>query len=191
MVWKKMSLDQPNYFIMPMFIVPYLKLEVKDWENKKKKLLELMNNCNLESDSFLLTSFFDKETTPANQNDLIQSIFEEELSHMKKSFNFNDCLIKESWFQEQTKNMFHPMHHHCGNGVMMSSICYIDYDSSIHSATKFISPYVDSISCSYIDFTPEVTEGTIIFFPSNVLHQTVPSNSDIPRKIVSFNLEVK
>jgi hypothetical protein len=50
---------------------------------------------------------------------------------------------------------------------------------------------MDSLRSSYVYFTPEVTEGTIIFFPSNVLHQTLPSTSDKPRKIVSFNLEVK
>lgn len=185
-----MNLEQSSYGIMPMFIVPYLQLEVSNWGDKKKKLLKLMDNSDLELDSIILTSFTDKDSA-TNQNDLIESIFEEELNYMKKSFNFNDCSIKKSWFQEQTKNMFHPIHHHCGNGIMMSSVCYIEYDSSVHTATEFISPYVDSISCSYLHFMPEVKEGTIIFFPSNVLHQTVPSISDKPRKIISFNLEVK
>ncbi|NBW57526.1 hypothetical protein EBR43_07055 [bacterium] len=184
-----MNLESSNYFVMPMFIVPYLKLEVSDWENKKKKLLELMNKCDLDIDSFLSTSFSDKDTT--SQNASIESILAEEFNCMKKSFNFDDCSIKQSWFQEQTKNMFHPLHHHCGNNIMMSSICYIDYDPSVHTATRFISPYIDSISCSYINFTPEVTEGTIIFFPSNILHHTLPSDSDKSRKIVSFNLEAK
>jgi len=184
-----MNLDHPDDFIMPMFIVPYLKLEVNDWENKKKKLLKLMDNCDLETNSFLSTSFSDKETV--NQNESIEDIFSEELTRMKKSFNFNECSIKQSWFQEQTKNMFHSTHGHCGNNIMMSSICYVDYDFSVHTATRFISPYVDSISCSYLYFTPEVKEGTIVFFPSNILHHTLPSDSDKSRKIVSFNLEVR
>jgi hypothetical protein len=186
-----MNLEQSNNFIShitPLFIIPHLKLEVSNWKDKKKKLLELMDNCNLGTDPIILTSFFNEST---NQNDLIQSIFEEELDHMKKSFGFNDCLIKHSWFQEQTKNMFHPIHEHCEVNVMMSSVCYIDYDPSTHTATQFISPFMDSLSSSYLYFTPEVTEGTIIFFPSNVLHQTLPSTSDKPRKIVSFNLELK
>lgn len=181
--------EQYNNFITPMFIVPYLKLDVVNWKDKKKKLLDLMNACNLDTDPFILTSFFNNEST--NQNDLIQSIFEEELKYMKKSFGFNDCVIKHSWFQEQTKNMFHPMHHHCGVDVMMSSICYLEYFSSEHTATQFISPFMDSLSSSYMNFMPEVNEGTIIFFPSNILHQTLPNISDKPRKIVSFNLEVR
>jgi hypothetical protein len=184
-----MSIEQDIVPITPLFIIPYLKLEVSNWKDKKKKLLELMDDCNLGTNPLILTSFSDKEST--DQNNLIQSIFEEELDHMKKSFGFSDCFIKHSWFQEQTKNMFHPMHDHCGGNVMMSSVCYIDYDPSTHTATQFISPFMNSLSSSYLYFTPEVTEGTIIFFPSNILHQTLPSNSDKPRKIVSFNLEVK
>ena len=183
-----MNPEQCNNFITPMFIIPYLKLDVDNWKDKKKKLLELMDACNLGTDPLILTSFFNESI---NQNDLIQSIFEEELNHMKKSFGFNDCLIKHSWFQEQTKNMFHPIHHHCEVNVMMSSICYLEYDSSEHTATQFISPFVDSLSSSYMNFIPQVSEGTIIFFPSNILHQTLPSTSNKPRKIVSFNLEIK
>ena len=187
-----MNLEQENNFIIPitpLFIIPHLKLEVSNWKDKKKKLLELMDNCDLGTDPLMLTSFFDEGSI--NQNDVIQSIFEEELNHMKKSFGFSDCLIKHSWFQEQTKNMFHPIHEHCESNVMMSSVCCIDYDPSTHTGTQFISPFMDSLRSSYVYFTPEVTEGTIIFFPSNVLHQTLPSTSDKPRKIVSFNLEVK
>ena len=36
----------------------------------------------------------------------------------------------------------------------------------------------------------EVVEGDIIFFPSAIPHSTQPSNSDIPRTIVSFNLDI-
>ena len=174
--------------ITPMFIIPHLKLDVSDWKNKKKKLLQLMENCNLKESSFLKSSFFDDSSR--SQNELVQSIFEEELNHMKESFGLNDYSVKHSWFQEQTKNMFHPIHDHCANNIMMSSICYIDYDSSEHSPTQFISPFVDSFTSSHLNFMPQVNEGTIIFFPSNVLHQTLPSTSDKSRKIISFNMEL-
>lgn len=184
-----MNPEQYNNFIAPMFIIPHLKLDVNNWKNKKNRLLELMNNCNLRENSLLKSSFF--ESNFEKQNDLVESIFEEELNHMKKSFGFEHCSVKHSWFQEQTKNMFHPIHEHCGNNIMMSSICYIEYDFSEHTATQFISPYMDSLSFSYLNFTPQVNEGTIIFFPSNILHQTLPSTSDKSRKIISFNLELK
>lgn len=184
-----MNPEKYNNFITPMFIIPHLKLDVDNWENKKRKLLELMSKCNLHENPLLKSSFFESDSE--NQNNLVESIFEDELNYMKKSFGFEHCTIKHSWFQEQTKNMFHPIHEHCGNNVMISSICYIEYDSSEHTATQFVSPYMDSLSFSYLNFTPQVTEGTIIFFPSNVLHQTLPSTSDKPRKIISFNLELK
>jgi len=172
-----------------MFTVPYLQLGVRDWDNKKKKLLELMSKCNFtNSNSILESSFYDESSK--NHNDLVESIFEDELGLAKKSFGFNHYSIKYSWFQEQTKNMFHPIHDHGENNIMMSSICYIEYDSLDHSPTQFISPFVDSFTFSHSYFMPRVNEGTIIFFPSNVLHQTLPSPSDKPRKIISFNMEL-
>lgn len=188
-----MSLVETDEVIVPirsMFTIPYLQLDVSDWNNKKKKLLELMSKCVLIDEHSILKSSFYHESSN-NHNDLVESIFETELSQLKKSFGFNHCSIKYSWFQEQTKNMFHPLHDHGENNIMMSSICYIEYDSSEHSPTQFISPYVDSLSFSHLDFMPQVNEGTMIFFPSNILHQTLPSPSDKPRKIISFNMEVK
>lgn len=188
-----MNLVETDEVIIPirsMFMVPYLQLDVCDWDNKKKKLLELMSECVLiDENSILKSSFHDKSSN--NHNDLVESIFEIELNQLKKSFGFNHCSIKYSWFQEQTKNMFHPLHDHGANNIMMSSICYIEYDSSEHSPTQFISPFVDSLTFSHLDFMPQVNEGAIIFFPANVIHQTLPSSSDKPRKIISFNIEVK
>lgn len=186
-----MNLERGNKFnsnISPLFIIPHLKLQVIDWKYKKKKLLDLMNECVLSESPLLKTSFSNEIE---NQNKSIEDIFEEELNYMKESFGFNDCQIKQSWFQEQKRNMFHPTHDHFGPNMMMSSVCYIDYDSSEHTATQFISPFLDSLSYSYLYHTPEVSEGTIIFFPSNVLHQSLPNISDKSRKIVSFNLELK
>lgn len=172
-----------------MFMIPYLQLNVNDWVNKKKKLLELMSKCNLTNpNSILESSFYDESSK--NHNELVEFIFQDELDLAKKSFGFNYYSIKYSWFQEQTKNMFHPLHDHGEKNIMMSSICYIEYDSSEHSPTQFISPFVDSFTSSHSHFMPRVEEGTIIFFPSNVLHQTLPSPSDKPRKIISFNMEL-
>lgn len=176
--------------ILSMFTIPYLQLDVSDWDNKKRKLLELMSKCNfISSNSILESSFFDESSK--NHNDLVECIFEDELRQVKKAFGFNYYSIKYSWFQEQTKNMFHPMHDHGENNIMMSSICYIEYNPSEHSPTQFISPFVDSFTFSHSHFMPRVDEGTIIFFPSNVLHQTLPSPSDKPRKIISFNMELR
>jgi len=184
-----MSLDQASKFnseIKSLFTIPYLQLNVNGWENKKKKLLELMDKCDFGVNPLIRTSFFNEPI-----NDSIELIFEEELGYMKKSFGFVDYHVEQSWFQEQTGNMFHPMHDHSGPNLMMSSICYIDFDPFTHTSTQFISPFVDSLSSSYNYFMPEVSEGTIIFFPSNIIHQSLPNISDKLRRIVSFNLNLK
>lgn len=184
-----MKTDEKIIPLSSMFTIPYLQLDVNDWDNKKKKLLDLMGKCNfINQNARLKSSFYDDSSK--NNNDLVKSIFEDELNQAKKSFGFNYYSIKNSWFQEQTKNMFHSLHDHSENNVMMSSICYIEYDSSEHSPTQFVSPFIDSFIFSHLNFMPQVHEGTIIFFPANILHQTLPSLSDKPRKIISFNMEL-
>jgi len=186
-------MNQNNEEIVPfssMFVVPYLQLDVEDWDNKKKELLELMGKCNFRNpNSILESSFYDESSN--NHNDIVESIFKEELSKAKRSFGFNRYSIVCSWFQEQRENMFHVMHDHGANKISMSCVCYIEYDPSEHLPTRFISPFVDSFTFSHLNFMPQVDEGTIIFFPANVLHQTLPSPSNKPRKIISFNMELE
>ena len=39
-----------------------------------------------------------------------------------------------------------------------------------------------------MDFTPNVKEGDIVFFPSQLLHYANPNTSDKERVILSFNM---
>ena len=68
-----MNLVETDEIIIPirsMFMVPYLQLDVCDWDNKKKKLLELMSECVLiDENSILKRSFQDKSSN--NKNDMV------------------------------------------------------------------------------------------------------------------------
>ncbi len=50
------------------------------------------------------------------------------------------------------------------------------------------SPFTEFSSGDHMDFTPDVKEGDIIFFPSQLLHYANPNTSDKERVIVSFNM---
>jgi hypothetical protein len=175
-----------------MFTVPYLQLEVDQWDIKKKKLLEVMNSHDMCLDSSVLTSFYDSTNGKTeHQNKIIESIFEDELNHMKKSFGFKFYSIQQFWFQEQYKNMYHPIHDHSDRNIGLSSICYIDFDPLEHTAVNFISPFIDSFRLAHTNYSPQVNSGSMLFFPSNILHQTLPNSSDKVRRIISINLDVR
>ena len=70
-----------------------------------------------------------------------------------------------------------------------SSVCFVEYDENVHTPTKFISPYSNFVNGSCLDHSPKnVIEGSLIFFPSAILHYTHPNNNNNTRTILSFNL---
>ena len=52
-----------------------------------------------------------------------------------------------------------------------------------------MSPFPNFLTGLQLTYTPEVDEGSIIFFPSYISHFTEPNLSDENRLIVSFNLQ--
>jgi hypothetical protein len=179
--------------LISIFNIPLIHLKVSDWENKKTKLLELMHSQSedFENDMHLYTTFHnvkDKVNTKEYKelNCDIHQILNEEISQMMNIFQINLCKISTSWFQIQEKYMAHPVHnHHPG----FAAVCYLEYDENVHTPVEFIAPYTDLFDGSMIKHTPEnVTEGSILFFPASLLHQTMPNMSDKKRVALAFNI---
>jgi V8-like Glu-specific endopeptidase len=171
--------------IIGMFTVPLVHLVVNDWKEKKKKLLKLCEKTHLSLDNTesLFTNYYENDKI---LNSDIQNIFKDEINILRKEFNLFDLKIKESWYEETEINGSHSIHNHGQYGY--SSICYIQYDKEEHTSTVFISPVNNTLTGEIITYKPEVDEGSIIFFPSSILHYTIPNKSIKKRLIVSFNL---
>lgn len=175
-----------------MFEIPFLKIEVSDWELKKEKLKSLMKESEFEQRSNNLVTDFNiqSENSKFRYNSEIGNLFLEELLFFKEYFGFREVYLSSSWFEISNKNSHHTTHNHGATGY--SSVCFIDYDSNLHTPTKFISPFNNFIDGQVINYTPEdIKEGSLIFFPSLIHHYTVPHNSEKSRKILSFNLNVE
>jgi hypothetical protein len=180
-----------NNYKTNMFEVPLLHLQVLDWESKKKKLISMMNDLKFEERSNKLITDFHLQNNNTNfkYNHEIGNIFFEELSLFAEYFEFGSIELTSSWFEVSNKNSHHTTHNHGATGY--SSVCFVDYDSNVHSPTKFISPFNNFIDGQVISFSPDdVQEGSLLFFPSLIHHYTLPNNSEIPRKILSFNIKV-
>ena len=194
-----------------IFSIPILTIKVKDWDKKGKYLMKYYlkqceSNKMYERGGELLTSYrhnFDmknheqldawmEEQDKFCQN--IENIFEEELSliydKMIKPYDhlsLRKLRIDSSWFQNQNNGTSHSIHTHGSNGL--SAVCYVKYDEKYHTPTVFISPHFNSVKNINMEWSPErCTEGTLVVFPSNILHYTHPNTSDISRVILSFNL---
>ena len=182
----------------PLFYVPFCHIQTNDWEYKKEQLLNILNEDNLlnigsNGKSDTIRSDFGYQANNPNKagmhNRKLLKIFEQEIGEFRQALGIGECKIRNSWFERGVQSEYHTIHNH--GPVGYSVVCYVEYDETVHTPTIFYGPFLNFINGDMNVTKPqEVTEGDIIFFPSAIPHATQPSNSDIPRTIVSFNLDI-
>jgi hypothetical protein len=184
-----------NDFIDYMFKVPIFHLQVRNWETKKEILLEMAKTSDLivaeENFSEIKTDYYKqkKDNSVGKHNNKVLEVLKEEIEIFCNYFEFNSCTITSSWFELANQGGYHGVHNHGTTGY--SSVCYIDYDKSAHTPTQFVSPFHNFLTGELLQYGPEVEEGSIIFFPSSIMHYTEPNTSEIERTILSFNIKIK
>lgn len=171
-----------------MFYVPLFHYKVENWTYKKKFLLELYDSikkeCEIKKDTTVITNYHQ------NHKKLVQDIayiFYSEIKEFAESVEISNYDVKDAWFEKSHRNNYHGIHNHGPIGY--SSVCFINYDENEHSPTQFVSPFNNFMNGSTLIHSPQnITEGSIIFFPSIINHYTDPNQCDKERLIVSFNL---
>ena len=181
-------------YVVDMFKVPLLHLDVEDWDNKKNKLKSLFDISlykNTEPDEQTTDYFYKRDTGNKNRDiGVVQDLLSTELEKFKKYFSFDQTEMILCWFEMSIKGQQHEVHNHGATGY--SAVCFIDFDKTHHKPTNFVSPYNDFFFGNAITFEPQnIKEGSIIFFPSVIHHYAPPNYSDVPRMILSFNLKVR
>ena len=86
--------------------------------------------------------------------------------------------------------MYHELHNHGQLGY--SATCFLSFDPKVHTPTQFIAPFNNPLNGLIVKHIPEnITEGTLLFFPSMLLHYTQPNLSTKERIVLSFNLALR
>jgi hypothetical protein len=209
------SIDGSNDFVVPMFAVPLVHIQIKDWKNKKSRLLQIYKNTQTNSSSGssldVDTDYHYNNRTNSSYSQDIHNILCDEIAIMENMLlhpnDFHevnieypiDCedeeiefyfKLENSWFEKTEKNKRHDVHNH--GPVGYSCVVFIDYDPNIHTPTRFYNPYFSSFFGTPCDYQPRhlVNEGSLICFPSPILHSTDPNISDKDRLILSWNMSV-
>lgn len=191
----------------PIFQLNIYKYSVTNWEEKKPKLLQLLD---FSSDDVLQSEvqsdFFTGKGNP--------DYFDDWINILKDDFNdiFNQghviaplpvnsvhsrehllCTPKEQqwqlWSQSYNEGQYHSVHNH---GIGFISCClYVEFDKTVHKATKFYSPFLDPMTGFSQESIPEVDEGDILLFPSTLLHEATINTSNVKRTVMAFNIPLK
>lgn len=180
------------------------KVSVPNWKDKKEKVLSLAPTEHLlpEDNSRTYSDYHYTEDMKRRTFNGTYRFSDGSGSHPYADAFFNmidfkphlifgggegDYICTDLWCMRYVENGGVHVHDH-GSG--MSGILYADYDPVYQSATTFISP-VRKIWDGYtVNYTPEVEEGDMILFPSQLSHYSKANTHSKDRVIFSFNIRV-
>ena len=173
-----------------MFHIPLYHYKVQDWERKQDKLLDLycdiasdLENCNDEL-SDVYTDYFNNYGKTRYKN-FVVDILRDELGRFQDEEQLYKPFVDEMWIQKYVEGSFHTHHNHGQLGF--SSVLYVKFDANVHTPTRFIAPFPD-IRGNILEHSPEVEEGSIVFFPSMLHHYVLPNEAKDVRIILSMNI---
>jgi len=175
-----------NYMINNMFSIPLVHIKVDEWERKKNDITKIFSKSDLTIDP-LEKVRSDFSTKGKSYNGKVQKIFSNEIQTLEQFGDMKNLRVSNSWIESADRNMYHQIHNHGALGY--SAVCFVDYDETHHSPTQFVSPFNNFLNGSILSYSPEqISEGSLLFFPSMIHHYTIPNESDIERTILSFNI---
>jgi len=174
-----------------LFSITILKYSVPNWQDKKIKLLDLIDNkSNLLLDE-CQTDYF-SSSGRASYFDEWYSILGEDIQNCLNRINlpFSSPEDWQLWSQKYYFGEYHSVHTHgLGN---LSAVLYVEFDPDEHVSTRFYSPFADPFFGSLESQTlTDIQEGDIIFFPAMLMHESPPQKSEKVRTVMSFNIPIK
>lgn len=176
-----------NDYYEHMFYVPLVHIEVKNWKYKKEQILNLYQKAKFEQeDGDKQKVFTDFHNDALSFNEVVQELFDDELNILSDKLDIKTKRIIGSWFEISKFGNYHELHTHGCYGY--SAVCYVEYDKEVHEPTIFVAPFLNFWDGNVLDYIPTVNEGSIIFFPSSIVHYTKPNYYEKQRIILSFNI---
>jgi hypothetical protein len=173
---------------LPVMTVEFYLIGVKDWQVKRKLLIDILES--VERKQYLDNGFlapFHTDRSINTYKDKVSEIFAEEIRQIEKETEC-ELVVNDVWSVGYGTGDFHPPHNHADSNF--SAVLYFDFDPSVHTGTSIILQTLNPKKNMTDIITPDVSEGNILVFPSQLLHYTAPNRSDRKRGIVSFDLKV-
>ena len=156
--------------------------------------LAMLENCTPKSDRYgMNTDFYDSYSfdLPKYCQKVLDSL-KNELKIIQNTFSLQYPIctktIAKMWFQSTANAQHHEAHTHGERGdEKLSFVWYIEFDPTVHRSTTFYCPFRDPVTGKLIKSDIPVDEGDLVVFPSSIVHEQLPSYSNVRRTIISFN----
>lgn len=194
-----------NVKVHDPFLLTCFQISIENWDEKKDKLLNLVDWKDPKSNSSVFFSdYFENLQNPDRKPKYLKSfinILKPELnsfltsveqSPITRKFGRDKIDLKMKimalWAQRYTTGQNMNPHSHESTGY--SAVLYAEFNEREHEATEFFAPFKNVVDTMDYRWLPKVKEGDILFFPSPLLHYSLPNKSRERRTIFSFNCNI-
>ena len=178
--------------IETMFSVPLFRFRIADWAEHKRHILASLPESGphlLSPAGDTFTDFFVNQQSgvlPSYKDAVVKAV-EPSLQEFTARYPENPK-IDAMWFERSRRSNYHGAHNHGSLGF--SAVLYVEFDAAVHKPTRFLAPFMNFYAGGLMEHSPaDVQEGTLLLFPSILIHEAPPNNSDKQRTIVSFNVK--
>lgn len=171
---------------LSLFSVDIHKITLSDWSVVKDNILSLVpfDDKEYSEDTIEYTDYSRKDMELPYIPPLIQ-FFTPHIQQFAKVSQYKFSKIDWIWCQKYLNSDHHMPHNHGSIGY--SCVFYANLTEEQES-TVFVSPFIN-VNGNYDSGSVPVSEGDLIFFPSNLLHFASPNKTNEERIIFSFNLK--
>lgn len=172
------------------WVIPFYHVRLNDWEQKKNALKKIWEQCakpNMIGEGYEQISDFENNN---NYHVLIENVLYQDMIDGVRSLGFNGRpRIANAWYQIYNNSHHHPPHNH-GLGAL-STVVFVDYSPENHFPTTFIAPFTSLKDGNVMEYIPaDVDEGSMIIFPSGLMHYAPTNQSDNSRMIMAANIRI-
>ncbi len=173
-----------NHFIKE-WVIPFYHVKLDDWETKKTCLLDIFETY-AKPNMIGGHQSTDYNNRNHYHHKVERVLYSDILKGVRSLDYYGTPKLENSWFQIYDNNQDHAPHNHGVGGI--SLVVFIEYGEG-HLPTTFMSPFVSMKDGNYMDYVPEgVEEGSMIMFPSALMHYAPVNQTDSKRMILSSNL---
>ena len=172
-----------------LFYISYYKLQIDNFEKKKKELTKLLESYPEKKvwNSWTQEFFTNRQSDRSGLDEQFASIMNQELEEISKKIK-KDFGIHEIWSISYDKGDYHSPHNHGSMGL--SGILYLDLpkDSPV---TVYIQPWNNFEDADHaVEYhSVSIAEGDIVIVPSFVLHFSKPNKSDSKKRIIAWDMK--
>ena len=172
------------------WVIPFLHLSITNWELKREKLLDVFEqHCEdrIENIGEQWTDYH----KDSRYHYLIENILFEDIDLAIKELGFKGKTprVDTAWYQIYNAGQHHAVHNHGFGGI--SFVVFVDYDSKKHLPTTFVAPFTSMSDGNVLEYEPEgVKEGSMILFPSALMHYAPTNQNEEDRIVLAGNIRL-